>query len=274
MKLDTRQKSIIRNLVKDDFAKTVVDVAMGDFENNTSALSYNHFALAIREAKNHDIGVRAPDEKVSKYAWAKEKAKKGKLPRVFKLRYLIQRNIPDRYIKSMDRVISKIKELDEKLDDLNNYVHLTEDTFGCTDDKIRNEISAFIEAVDSYNNLEQDIIKCLREELLDNIDDEFYKNYLFNGLKKIEVLAPHVYLEDVDYEITQMEICDDRIEIEVNGSISCKLIHGSMHEYEEDDEIGTDDSCPFSWNLYIPLDGEFKLQADEEPDVDTDAFYE
>lgn len=273
MKLDNKQKRIIRNLVHDEFAKRVVEVAMSDFESNSSDLSYNYFALAIREAKKHDINVRAPEEVVRTVSWA-DAANTGRLPRKIKLRYLIQRNIPDKYINSLEQIKNRIQDLDTCLDELNDYVHVCKTTFGCAEDEIRNNIQGLIEAIENYNSIEQDILTQLQTELIDNIEDTFYKNYLLKGLGKIEQLVPHVELNDVTYDISNLEFCDDRIELDVTGDIECTLIYGSMHEYEEDDDIGTSESFPYSWKLFIPLVGKFELHSEERPDIDTNSLYE
>jgi len=208
----------IKAHLSNGFEKDFFEEAIKNLEVH-SRLRLSNFSYAIRELIREVLSRMGPDEKVRSSEWFEPhfEEEPQKITKKQRMTYAIHGGInPDYVLKSLSIDIGAItKDLNDKINRLSKYTHVTEKIFyedneKSSNDILKHELSIFSEFLTAIHDCKTRVIEALYDRLSNHVIDEF----LSTSITKIDELSTHHYVEDIWInEVYIEEINDTNIDI-------------------------------------------------------------
>jgi len=265
-------------LTNSDFEKELLSASLDNLLDKTNKLRFNNFACAIRELSRHILYNLSPDKEVTNCLWYKNETKiLGQPSRAERVKYAIQKGLPDSFVKTFYDIEEHIYDIKETLETLNKYTHVNADTFGVIESDVNRLTKEVLDTFKRFAIGIDDFHKIFKSKLEEQIDRVVLEHTIEETFDDIDILATHHSIEEHEtssYSIT--EIDSSNIFIDANGSLSIRLQYGSDGDFARGDGAEIYTSFPFECSLQIIINkvfskSEYKTLSFK---VDTDDWYE
>lgn len=227
-----------------------------------SSVSFNYFAMVMREILTRTINSLADNSKIRKAAWFPSYGTHGDDPKKIstkqKLAYIALKGHSMDVLFRMFSLEHSIDDLCEMLQQMSNYVHLEKKLDSDQTEKELERVIqicvSFFEILDKIQNEIENLIEITQEGISDEVVN--------STIQEIDEIATHYYAPDVDiHDIMITDLLDDskdglRVRVECRGSISAELQYGS------DADQGRGDGATFP--VSFPLDCTVELSYEME----------
>ena len=234
-------------------------------------LTNNDFAFSIRELSRHILHNLSPEEEVTNCVWYKNETNEaGKLTRGERVKYAIQKGLPDEFVKTFYKTNERISDITKTL---NKYTHINPEIFDITEtevnkltEKVLDSFKTFAVEINTFHEL-------FKTKLEERIDEVVLKHTIYETFDNVDILATHHSIEECNlssYTIT--EINSWNISIEATGSLKARLQYGSDGDVANGYGAQMHTLFPFDCNLQIVINENFAKSEYEvlEFNVNTD----
>lgn len=248
-----------------------------------NSLSFNYFALGIREILKNMLESKKMNEKIKKCQWYKkyaydEKCESGVTTRQ-KLAYIICK---DNDIDSVDKLLNIkliIDQLYEEYRELNQLAHIKNRPNSIIwETRAKNLIKKFAKFMTKIDKFEREFMN-----FFDNIYNHVNSYFTTTTPDELLLMATHCY--DIDTDIDKIVITDSENENEngislkvmAKGMISSTLQWGSDRDYRNGDGEANRYTYPITLNLCINFDKSSKHIENIsiiQYNIDNSLFYE
>lgn len=268
----------LESLTTNEFEKELLLASLKNLLDIDNKLRFNNFACGIRELSRHILLSLAPNDQVEKCCWYKNESKKpGNTTRAEKIKYAIQKGLPDDFVETFYDTEEHIYSIRETLEILNKYTHVNSDSFDIRGSKLNRLCS---EVLNTFKDFAFEIIefhKLFKKELEDHVDNAVMEHAIEETFDEIDILSTHHNVEEhetTSYDI--LEIDSKYIYVEANGSLSVRQQYGSDGDFAKGDGFEMYSSFPFECNISIEIKKDFKKSEYKTVNfkVDTDSWYE
>lgn len=268
----------LKTLTTNDFEKQLLEATLNNLLAKGNKLRFNNFSYGIRELTRHILGSLAPEEEIEKCCWYPIDSKqKGKFTRAERIKYIIQKGLPDEFVEGFYDVEEHIDSIKSTMEILNKYTHVNKDTFNIDEveiDSITEEVldafSKIVAGLSTYHNL-------LKIELHDHIDKELLDHSISTSIDEVDMLSTHHNIEESETSSIKInDVSSTAISVRAFGSISVRQQYGSDSDFRKGDGLEIHSSFPFDCDLTIEIAKDFNKSRYiiDRFDVDTDSFYE
>lgn len=263
-------------VLKEGFEKELFEAALYNLRDTNNKLRYNNFAYAMRELLRNFLHRHAPDDCVKNCEWYLRDSSEPEVTRRQRVKYFLQGGLSDEYVLNQLEIndAKDIEKLIKQINNLSKYTHINPGIFNINEDtvkKLRDKILGVVNII--FNNFEKYREK-LKEKLSHNVYEfnlEFLKETIIN---RIDQLATHYSVEDIDMDLKVTNINDSDIEFSVKGTIDVILQYGSNSDVRNDLGGVDSDSFPFEISLSSSTGSPDDLDVIEGSfRVDTSSFY-
>lgn len=282
MLIDETKIKLIKSYLN-DFETEILDTSISILDND-SRLSFNFFALGIREIITLFLDERSDIDDIKKCLWYKtfeyDVLANDEVTTKQKLAYIFcgGMSIDDIEKNSTLNIKDKIEFLYKSYRKLNKYLHMNEiiDKIRSIEEaeKVLKIISEFLEELTKFKNR-------LNQEYESKIYDIVDEKITIDTLSELYEIAPHYYDPMIDsYEIVNLKLTSNKLIIYIKGTISSKIQYGSDGDYRRGDGSREEINFPFDAMLEIELSLVFDENIDLseieviEFKVDNDSFFE
>jgi len=246
-----------------------------------SSLSFNYFALGIREILTNMLDSNEMNEEIKKCQWYKKygydkKCKSGVTTRQ-KLAYIICKNNDINSVDKLLNIILIIDELCEEYRELSTLVHINDrPNSNIWETKAKNVIKKFAEFMIKIDKFESEFM-----DFFDNIYNHINSYFITEEPNELLSIATHCY--DIDTDICNIVIIDSKeengvsLEVIASGMISSTLQWGSDRDCRNGDGEVDRYTYPMKLNLCINFDISNKNIENIsiiQYDIDNSSFYE
>jgi hypothetical protein len=268
-----KYKNDLLALTTNNFEKELLIASIDNLLDKNNKLRFNDFACGIRELSRHILSSLSPDERLKECCWYHNN---GKSTRADKVKYAIQKGLPDDFVETFYDITEPIEEIKEILETLNKYTHVNSDTFNIAGKEI-NKLS--VEVLECFKKIAQGIKEfhnLLKKQVEENIDSIILKKTIFETFGEIDILATYHEIEEHSISEYRISTIDSKnIFIKVNGDLSVRLQYGSDGDLARDDGFEMYTSFPFDCSIEILInknfsESEYKVKNFN---VDTDDWY-
>jgi hypothetical protein len=271
-------ESRLSQLTGNEFERNLLDASLKNLTDKENRLRFNNFACGIRELSRHILHRLSPDKEVVKCNWYENQSQKpNQLTRGERIKYSIQKGLPDKFVETFFDAEDDIKKILDTLDQLSKYIHVNPDTFGISEQRV-NELSAEVLSIfERFANGISEFHESLKNELEQHIDQAVLEHSIQETFDKIDILATHHNIEEHEtssYEV--VTISSQKIDIVASGTLSVRLQYGSDHDLDKGDGAEMYESFPFECQMEMTIDIDFSKSKCEmlDFDVDTSGWYE
>ncbi len=265
-------------LTNNDFEKELLSASLENLLDKENKLRFNNFACGIRELSRHILHNLSPDKEVMNCVWYKNESKKpGQLTRAERVKYAIQKGLPDKFVETFYDTDEHICDIRETLETLNKYTHVNPDTFNIPEADVNKLTREVLETFKRFTFGIGNFHKLFKTELEEHIDKVVMEHTIEETFDDIDILATHHNIEEhetTSYTIT--EIDSRNIFIEANGSLSVRLQYGSDGDLAKGDGMEMNTSFPFDCRLQIIINEDFSKSKYKTLtfNINTDEWYE
>lgn len=221
-----------------------------------------------------------PNEKVVACEWWKDKPRKKDTTtakRTEKMEYAIRGGLSDEFVTQVLKLNLSviIDRTHQAVDELNKYVHYTEDTFNIAPSIGNKLVENTLLAVQRFFEVIDDLKNMVSEALETSLHDSVMYASIDDVLKEVDVLATHYIVEGSGVNLITIDSIDDQsIKVKVDGYVDVEHQYGSDRDFDKGDGTRIGASYPFIINLELdvhdPLN--FNIETDDLI-IDTDDFY-
>ncbi len=272
--------SKLKNLASNDFEKKLLAASIKILDQKNNPLKINNFAASIRELFRHILTSLAPDYEVTKCDWFKwEETENGKktITRKQRIKYAIQKNLPDIYIhKNISDLDDSIKRITNIYKSLNKYTHIEEDSFELSEKDEEEFASKILNIFCEFCDVIKDAIDIFNRDLENLIESTVSSEFFMENIDNVDCLSTHSRPDDIS--VGTIEIVDknfDNISVKVNGTVCVSLQYGSDGDCERGDGCETNACFPFESEVEIKIDDNFPDSSEILSfNVNTNSFYE
>lgn len=267
----------LENLTTNDFEKELLAASLKNLLNKDNKLRFNNFACGIRELSRHILLSLAPNDQVEKCCWYKNESRKpGHTTRAEKIKYALQKGLPDDYVETFYDTEDHIYSIKETLEVLNKFTHVNSDTFDIIDHKLNKLSSEVLNTFKDFANGIKEFHKLFKKDLEINIDNVLMEHTIEKTFDKIDILSTHHNVEEHEtssYDI--LEIDSQYIHVEANGLLNVRQQYGSDGDFAKGDGFETYSSFPFECNISIKINKDFMKSEYKAVNfsVDTNGWY-
>lgn len=271
----------IEQILKSDFERELLESAIKNLEDYSNKLRFNNFAYSIRELSRHILYGLSPEENVRSCVWFKPVPETDRPTRTQRIKYAIQGGISDEILSdfgfNVEELKGEIRGLKQTIDSLSKFTHINPETFGLSEEEVKTRsdqvlahFTRFVQRIEEYRDE-------LKKFLDGIIEDQMIQTVVSSYCESVDVLAPrftiNYHLID-DYHI--IDINENNIVVEVQGSIQITLEYGSRKERREGDGLDMEESFPFVAKIEYEINNKFPQDGYnvELFEVDTSGWYE
>ncbi|MDF2865347.1 MAG: hypothetical protein K0R72_156 [Clostridia bacterium] len=271
-------EELCKNLDKNEQKILSETIAVTETANK---LSFNFFAMGIRELIRVYLDRNSNDEEIKKCIWYKEfnydENSINKITRQQRMAYLICGGLSIENIKNELKIdINKYTQsLNNIINKLSKYIHINEVKCEKNNDTVQETLLIFLEFINDINEFRNEF----RNVYLNFINDIIKEELMNKNIDEIDILATHY--ENVIFDLEELEI--DNIDSEFvyfNASGEVSVIHqyGSDHDNRMDNGLRINSSYPVTCKLKLNVEeafvnDEYNIEL-ENLLVDTSSFYE
>ncbi|HRG89426.1 MAG TPA: hypothetical protein PLW44_10430 [Chitinophagales bacterium] len=265
-------------LTNTDFEKELLSASLDNLLDKRNKLRFNNFACGVRELSRHILHNLSPDKEVMNCVWYKNESKKpGQPTRAERVKYAIQKGLPDKFVETIYDTDEHVYDLKEALDTLNKYTHVNPDTFNISESEINKLTKEVLETFKRFAFGIDNFHKLFKIELEEHIDKVVMEHTIEETFDDIDILATHHNIEEhetTSYTITHIDSKD--IFIEASGILSVRLQYGSDGDLAKGDGVEMNTSFPFDCHLQIIINEDFSKSEYKALtfNVNTDDWYE
>lgn len=263
----------VSKLFCESFDQNVLRSAYSYVNNLNDPLRCNSFALVIRELIRIAIARIAPDEKVKKASWFIGYEKEGKIgvTNAERYRFAISGYLSNELIAAHPEFNTKseIKGLIKAIKTLSEYAHISEETYGGTDNDVQNFKNDIEDAVIDYAERLEHTQNRIQNRVWDLTQIELWHNIANNFPDELDCLSTRSIIEEVVIEeMPEMELDHPRPILTGSGFAEVELNYGSR----SDEQVSSYDSFPLEFTASINPD---TLEVTiEKFSVDASSFYD
>jgi len=271
-------KQNLTSLTNNDFEKELLTASLDNLLDTGNKLRFNNFAYGIRELSRHILHNLSPEKEVKNCVWYKNENKKtGQLTRAERVKYAIQKGLPDKFVETFYDTGEHIYDLRETLETLNKYTHVNHDTFNISENIINKLTKEVLDAFKRFAIGIDSFHKLFKKELEEHIDKVVMEHIIEETFDDIDILATHHNIEEHEtssYTIT--EIDSKNIFIEANGNLCVRLQYCSNGDLAKGEGLEMNTSFPFTFYLQIIINKDFAKSEYKTLsfNVNTDDWYE
>lgn len=268
----------LKNLTTNEFEKELLAASLKNLISKDNKLRFNNFAYGIRELSRHILLSLAPNDQVEKCCWYKNESKKpDNTTRAEKIKYAIQKGLPDYFVETFYDTEDHIYLIKETLEVLNKFTHVNSDTFDLSDHKLDILSSEVLNTFRDFAFGIKEFNKLFKKELEEHIDKVVMEHTIEETFDEIDILSTHHNVEEHEtssYDI--LEIDSQYIQIEAKGNLSVRQQYGSDGDFAKGDGFEMYSSFPFECNISIKINKDFTKSEYKTLNfsVDTDSWYE
>lgn len=271
------KKEIIEKHLITEFERTIFTEALEILEKDEFKTRFTIFSLLIRELSSRVLHRLAPDDEVKKCSWF-EQAPDTNITRRQRMLYAIKGGISDEFLEEeLDLDIKdNVNEFKRSFDKLNQYTHITEDTFNIPIATSNEMAVRTLAALQSYF----ETIDSLRDSIKSSLEDPLYTevsdNLIGDVIQDIDILATHYQIDDITLEeISIIEIKSDSILISGSGSVGVEHQYGSDRDFKKGDGARTEASYPFRLSTTSDVENPLQISLkSSDVEVDTSSHFE
>jgi len=271
-------KLTLSPLTNNDFENELLSASLDNLLDKGNKLRFNNFACGIRELSRHILHNLSPDKEVMNCVWYKNDSKKpGQLTRAERVKYAIQKGLPDKFVETFYDTKEHVYDIRETLETLNKYTHVNPDTFDIKETEVNKLTKEVLDTFKRFANGMVEFHKLIKSELEEHIDKVVLEHTIEETFDDIDILATHHNIEEHETSSCSITDIDSRnIFIEVNGSLSVRLQYGSDGDHAKGDGVEMNTSIPFDCNLQIIINKDFAKSEYKTLtfNVNTDDWYE
>lgn len=271
-------KQKLTPLTNNDFEKELLSASLDNLLDKGNKLRFNNFACGIRELSRHILYNLSPDKEVMNCVWYKNDSKKrGILTRAERVKYAIQKGLPDKFVETFYDTEEHFYDIRETLETLNKYTHVNPDTFDIEEIEVNKLTKEVLDTFKRFANGIFEFHKLFKSELEEHIDKAVLEHTIEETFDDIDILATHHNIEEHETSAyTIIDIDSRNIFIEVKGSLSVRLQYGSDGDLAKGDGVEMNTSFPFDCNLQVIINKDFAKSEYKTLtfNVNTDDWYE
>jgi len=230
-----------------DFEKKLFEAAINNLLDVHNPLRFNNFSYAMRELLDHILKRLAPDEYVKKCIWYTPPAGERKVVRSQRIKYAIQKGLPDSFISrelGID-VASVQRNITHIIQELNKYVHISQNTFDIAPIDQLEKLSSFLDSILELFKIIDDIKTEIIDSMIGHIEREVVDEILKN-FDKLEGYVTHAYWGDYEIKIVELEDMDyEKLYVRVSGIIEPEFQIGSDSDVKKGNGMVFTKQIPF-----------------------------
>ena len=248
-------KKNLKGLTSTAFEKQLLYASFDNLKEKKNKLRFNNFACAIRALADFILSSLSSDVNVKKCVWYQDdKIKKGRVTRNDKIRFAIQKGLPNDFVEKFYDVDENIDEIKEFFIIVNKFTHVTEATFDISKKDIADNVETIVNALSNFLNSIHDYPKELLKQLESNIDEVIIAHTLTESLDNVDELSTHHNVHDSqisNFKITSLT--SNQIKIKIDGSIDVRQQYGSDGDFARGDGLEMYSSFPFKSLMNIDI---------------------
>lgn len=266
--------SRLRDLLPDDFSRSLLDASLRAFADGASPLRLTFFSLGVREIVGHMLHQMAPDKRVEACSWFTREHET--ITRRQRAKYMVQRGLGDDFLQSINVDMATLyASVRPKIDELSKHGHVREATIAAgreMDAVVVDTLSFLIELLEAIQACRNRVTDALENE----IREETVMTLVTESLDEVDVASSSHSVDTVDVLSTTIVSIDEAVvQFYVKGEVGIDFHWGSS-----DDGVDGSETFPFELKMWSSVDdmqrfNDVELMVDAEfwrgqfrPDID------
>jgi hypothetical protein len=259
--------SRLRDLLPDDFSRSLLDASLRAFADPISPLRLTFFSLGMREMVGHMLHRMAPDKSVEACSWFTKEHET--ITRRQRAKYMVQGGLADDFLQSINVDMATLyASVRPKLDELSKHVHVREATTTADyemDSVVVDTLSFLTELLEAIRTCRTQVNGALENE----IQEETVMTLVTESLDEVDVASSSHSVDTVDVlSTTIVSIDEETLQFHIKGEVGIDFHWGSS-----DDGIDGNETFPFELKMWSFVDDMQKFN-DIELMVDADFWHE
>jgi hypothetical protein len=185
-------KEELLSLTNSAFEKDLLSASLENLVDKTNKLRFNNFSCGIRELSRHILHNLSPVNEVESCIWYTNETKKaGKLTRGERVKYAIQKGLPDNFVETFYDIDEHVLDIKETLETLNKYTHVNHDTFGISEKDVNRLAKEVLDTFGRFASGINEFHILFKNELEEHIDRALLEHTIQESFDDIDILATH-----------------------------------------------------------------------------------